>query len=191
MAKHKRLLEGEFDLLLDYADHRCLVRDALVLCLLHDSAMRIDDALTVRLEHFSGDRTLVRVEDGKWRKPNDEPDTLPVSRRTIERLDRYLDERYPIDDAPLILSSSGEPVHQQHYRRLLARIGPKCLGKHVHPHMLRRTAITEAALGTETKPAFPMPVVQRFARHRNINTTMGYVVHADESWAKQMREWMG
>lgn len=189
MSKHKRLLEGEFDSLLDYVDHRCLVRDAAILCLLHDSALRVEDAMCVRLEHFSPDMTLVRIEDGKWRTHRDEPDTLPVSRRTIQRIERYLAERGQ-GGGPLFLTSEGNKIHQQHVRRLLARVGPKAIGRHVYPHMLRRTGITEAALGTTTRPALPLPVVQRFARHRNLQTTQDYIVHADEKWAKDMHEWM-
>lgn len=189
MSSHRRLLAGEFDTLLDYADHRCLVRDAAILCLLHDSAMRTGDAVCVKPEHFSTDMTLVRVEDGKWRTERDEPDTLPVSRRTIERIEAYLPERHQGPGA-LFLTSEGNQLHQQHVRRLLARIGPKALGKHVYPRMLRRTGITEAALGTSEKSPLPMPIVQKFARHRSIQTTMTYI-DVDERWAKDMREWMG
>lgn len=179
----KRLLPGEFDDLLAEVD-TISTRDALVLCMLHDSAMRIDDALTVRLDHFSPDRTLVRIVDGKWRTEKDEPDTLPVSPRTIERLERYLPVRPTRDDGPLILSSRGNMMYQQHYRRMLARVGQNVLGKHVNPHMLRHTAITEAAIGVKGgRPAMPLPVVQKFARHRNLATTQTYI-HVDESWAE-------
>jgi integrase len=182
----RRLLEGEFDDLLAEVDTlRTGTRDSLVLCMLHDSAMRIGDALNVQLDHFSPDRTLVRVVDGKWRTDKDEPDTLPVSRRTIERLERYLPTRHQRNGGPLILSATGMAMHDQHYRRLLAREGMRVLGKHVSPHMLRHTAISEAALGTSTTPAKPLPVVQKFARHRNLKTTEQYI-HVDEGWA---REW--
>lgn len=185
----KRLLAGEFDELLRMIRKRS-IKDALVLCLLHDSAMRIEDALCVQLHHFSPDHSLVRVEDGKWRKDGKhEPDTLPVSPRTTELLKLYLEQR--VDGARvLITSSAGNKMHQQHYRRLLAREGKRVLGKHVYPHMLRHTSITEAACGVRgVKPALPLPVVQKFARHRNLKTTQSYV-HVDETWAHDMRDWM-
>lgn len=189
MTKIHPLQPGEFDELLAEVD-TISTRDALVLCLLHDSAMRIEDALTLRLDDFSPDRTLVRVWGGKHRDA-DEYDTLPVSARTIERLEQWLDQR-PVPDAEehrdlLILSSAGRKVWGQHYRRLLEREGMRVLGRRVWPHLLRHTSITELACDHNV----PLPVVQAFARHRSIATTERYL-HVRPGWAEGIRDiWDG
>jgi integrase len=189
MTKIRVLDQGEFDQLLAEVD-TISTRDALVLCLLHDSAMRIEDALTVRLQDFSPDRTLVRVWDGKHRDAN-EYDTLPVSRRTIDRLELWLPQR-PVparesDRELLILSASGRKVWGQHYRRLLEREGQRVLGRRVWPHLLRHTSITELACDH----GVPLPTVQAFARHRSLATTERYV-HVRPGWAEGVRDiWDG
>lgn len=179
---------GEFDeLLRAVRRQREGVRDALCCLLLHDSAMRIEDALSVELTHFSDDRSLVRVWDGKWRTDK-QYDTLPVSQRTIEQLDLYLPERPQRTSGPLLLTREGMKVYQQHYQRLLARLGPRVLGKHVYPHMLRATRITDLACGVPgvSQPA-PLPLVQQFARHKNLATTQRYIA-VRPAWADELRE---
>lgn len=183
MTTIKALQPGEFDELLAEIDTRS-VRDALVICLLHDSAMRIEDALTIRMMDFSPDRTLVQIHDGKHRHA-DEYDTVPVSARTIERLERYLPTR--VDGSrSLITSSNGNRLHQQHFRRMLAKVGHEVLGKHVHPHMLRHSSITALACDHN----LPLPTVQAFARHKRLDTTQRYL-HVRPGWSDEVRELFG
>lgn len=181
MSKIEALQPGEFEELLAEIDTHS-IRDALVVCMLHDSAMRIEDALTVRLMDFSPDRTLVRLYDGKHRCA-DEFDTVPVSQRTIDRLRLWLPERnmLPENSRSLIVTSNGNRVHQQHYRRLLEVMGQRVLGKHVWPHMLRHSSITALACDHN----LPLPTVQAFARHRNLSTTEKYI-HVRPGWAEDV-----
>lgn len=188
MTTIQALEPGEFEQLLEEVEalpHNAQ-RDALALCLMHDLAGRIGDVVNARAEDVSDDQCYFRFWNGKKRKAN-EYDTLPISTRTAERLNRYLAVRTPGET--LLTTSTGQAVTDSHYRRLLRRLGPRVLGKHVYPHLLRHTQLTDAACGTPTKPALPMPIVQKLGRHKSLRTTEKYI-HVRPSWGDDVRLWM-
>jgi len=65
----------------------------------------------------------------------------------------------------------GQPLAGAYLYQVVSRYGKRAgLQKHVHPHMLRHTALTNLILR-----GIPMPMVQRIAGHKNVSTTQVYV----------------
>lgn len=175
----KALDPGEFEPLLDECkrDSRNPERDSLALVLMHDAGLRVHEACGLPLHAINPQQGLLRVV-GKGGKPA----VLPTSLRLLDHYDAWLDIR-PDIDGPWLLCSNCGAVNQSHYRRLLARIGPRALGKHVHPHMLRHTILTDLAVDK----GVPLPLVQQFGRHANIATT-GVYLQVRPTWAANIKQ---
>lgn len=177
----KVLMPGEFDLLLEGAREllpkRTRERDCLALVLIYDLALRIHEACNLRLDQFDPDLRTVTI-NGKGSRWHDGKKAcrLPVSERVVAHVSGR-------DGGFLLTTCHGNPVVPQHYRRMLAWLGPKAIGKHVYPHMLRHTRITD--LGIDSRQ--PLPAVQRFARHDSLATTQQYL-HLRENWMDDLRD---
>lgn len=173
----KALEPGEFDQLLDEMNTRSHAeRDVLALLLLHDAGLRVQEVCSLPFTSVNRERTALRVT-GKKQKTA----ILPMSERLRDAWDIWSVVR-PAVPGPVLVTARGNQVWPQHYRRLLARVGWNVLGKHVHPHMLRHTIITELAVDL----GVPLPIVKQFARHSNIATTEVYL-HVRPEWGEDVR----
>ena len=177
----KSLQRGEFDQLIEaaprYIWRKSLVnREVLALVLLHDLALRCHEMVNLTIESFDLESKTVTV-DGKGSRwaVGKKRCVLPVSERILEHLERHEYENH------LITTSTGMPVDASQYRRLLPVLGQQILGKHVHPHMLRHSRITELALDKKVD----ILIVMKFARHESVSTTMKYL-HFREDWMDEI-----
>lgn len=148
------------------------VRDRVGLLLMHDAGLRVAEACAVQLADFSPDmrRLNVRGETAKWRQAGDDQ-VVAVSARLAAAVVDYASVTKRKADEPLLQTRSAKGVHPHHYNTLLARIGDRHLGKHIHPHMLRHSCGTVLACDARE----PLPVVKEQMRHRNIATTSAYL----------------
>lgn len=186
----KALEPGEFDRLLRAIERLpkrdAALRDRLALLLMHDSMLRVGEACAIELRDFSRDRKwlTVRGEIAKWREPG-EDQRVPVTDRTIEALAEWLAVRGR-RHGPVLLTGSGKPVNRYHYNNLLARLGERHLGRHVHPHNLRHEGIT--LLVCDAK--LPLPIAKEAARHKSVVTTDRYL-SVRPGWADDVRQAFG
>lgn len=181
----KVLLPGEFDQLLegaaDLLPTRTRERDTRALILIYDLALRIHEACDLRWEQFDGGFQVVTI-DGKGSRWRDGKKRcrLPVSERLAQELARG---GAGARGGHVLTTSRGNPVAPQHYRRMLAWLGPAAIGKHVYPHMLRHTRITDLGIDSQK----PLRAVQEFARHDSLATTEMYL-HLRENWMDELRD---
>jgi integrase/recombinase XerC len=147
------------------------VRDAAILLLLHDSALRSREVATLRLRDYAREKGIVRV----WQKGRDVANRVDVrlSGRTAAALNAWCAIRTPSET---LFHAVG--VHRREeltfYPRRVAdvvrywcrRAGFPPVG----PHQLRHAAITRLSRLGE-----PLVDIQRFARHADVNTTTRYI----------------
>ena len=125
--------------------------------LLGINALRASEAAAVRIEDFAetlrGHRVLHLV--GKGNKPATMPITVPV----LRVLEACRGERTA---GPLILRpNSGNPIDRRDVYRMVARIAKAAsIPRHISPHSLRHTAITNAL-----DAGAPLRDAQILARH--------------------------
>lgn len=189
MTTIQALEPGEFEQLLEeqLAARYNPLRDSLALCLLHDTAGRVSEVCGLEPDDVSDDQATLRIWAGKGRSEN-EYDSVPISDRTKRILNLYLEEER-VPGNTLLTTGTGQPLQDSHYRRLLRRLGQRVLGKHVWPHLLRHTQLTDMACGTPGRSALPLPLVKELGRHRNIATTQKYI-HVRPGWGDEFRRWM-
>jgi integrase/recombinase XerC len=148
-------------------------RDAALVHLLFTLALRREEASALRVEHY--DRAGRLWIKGKGRSERT-PLSLPDDARAA--IEHYLSLRSPVDlDAPLLASHT--PDHTRSgdgrltgngiYQRVRHLAKKANLEHPARPHGLRHTAIT-TALDATRDPR----VVQRFSRHKKIETVMKY-----------------
>jgi len=160
------------------------VRDLAVALLLRDSGLRRREVATLRLcdARISDPRPSVAV----WTKGDEAGDrtTIPLAQRQAEALARWLEvrDKYLVREAtdPLFVQPgpmrAGTVVHmtEDDVRYVVRRAAQKAAVQRFSPHKLRHHAITRLA-----EQGVPVPTLQAFARHRDVNTTMRYV-HATQ-----------
>jgi integrase len=147
-------------------------RDVAMLYLMGDGAARKGEVQNAKLRDVDLEAGVVicRAPKGK------DDRVLYLRPEAVRALREYLNIRPPgatqEDDIFLFLTTErqaikGEDTIRQRMRGIAAKAG---LTRRVHPHMLRHMRLTE--LGTDGTNPF---VVMRFAGHKNLQTTMGYV----------------
>ncbi|MEZ5377162.1 MAG: tyrosine-type recombinase/integrase [Acidimicrobiales bacterium] len=135
-------------------------RDHLLVLLLLTVGLRISEALSLDLddieEHRGHQSVLIRGKGGTENRV-----TLPPLAYSVAR---------QIGDTGPMLHRDGVRWNRDQANRALTRLARRaCLGRHVTPHMLRVTAITEAL-----EADIPLRDVQDFARHADPRTTRRY-----------------
>ena len=134
--------------------------------LLGINALRASEAAAVRIEDYAdtlqGHRVLHLV--GKGNKPATMPLTVPV----LRVLEICRGERI---EGPLVLRPiSGRPIDRRDAYRMVARIAKAAgIPRHISPHSLRHTAITNAL-----NAGVPLRDAQILARHADPRTTDHY-----------------
>jgi integrase len=105
---------------------------------------------------------------------------LPLSRRALEVLVRLRMERPSITGR--VFESGGRPIDPHTCSDTVKRFAVKAGVPRLTPHTLRHTTITRLI-----ERGVPVPIVQRFAGHADIATTMRYCSIADDVIAAQVR----
>jgi site-specific recombinase XerD len=98
--------------------------------------------------------------------------TMPLCKKTIKNLQSWIEVRGSNGSPYLFITESGRPLNDSYFTHLIIKIGKKA-GIEVNPHKIRHSVITW--LAEQGMEPFDL---QAFARHEDINTTMGYVQKA-------------
>jgi len=140
--------------------------------------------------HVRADGT-VEVPSGKGNKGRKARIGPPVA---LEWVQDWKDERKRMgieSSAPLICTikrGTGRRVDASHYRRLLARLGPRVGLEGMHPHALRHAFATDLY-----RRGVPLAEIQQLLGHSSLAITSAYIrrLTADEAGAAVERAYAG
>jgi integrase/recombinase XerD len=146
------------------------LRDAALVELLYGAGLRVSEAVSLEKAGIDLDRRLVRIV-GK----GDKERVVPVGRRAVEALRRYLSRGRPHLDRKhrpeLFLNAQGGALTRAGafliLRRLAARAGLE--PERVHPHLLRHSFATHLLEG-----GADLRSVQEMLGHADLSTTELY-----------------
>lgn len=173
------------------ACHR--VRDKFLLCLLHETGMRIGQALGLRHEDIRSMDNVVQIEprddnENGARSKSRDPYSLDVSKSLMELYTQYLNDEFMeiLDDnfseyvfVNLWDGPIGAPMTYNNVMALFRRIKRKT-GIAITPHMLRHTHATELI-----RSGMEMAYVQKRLGHASIQTTIDTYVHVSNEDMKR------
>lgn len=145
-----------------------------------ETAMRRNELLNLRWEHVDFDAEHLTVactemfttKSGRERR-------IPLSGRALAVL-RQLQRRPCMTG--LVIEAAGHPVAPHTCSDVVARFARRAGVTALTPHVLRHSCITRLI-----EQGVPVPVVQRFAGHADVTTTMRYCSVAHDVYADQIR----
>lgn len=163
------------------------LRDKFLICLLHESGMRIGQALGLRHEDIESWDNLIHVvprkdnENGARGKSRD-PYSVTVSKELMALYTEYIQQEFMeilgdnLSDYVFVNlwdGKIGAPMTYNAVMDLFRRLKKKTgISMPVHPHVLRHTHATELI-----RSGMGMAYVQKRLNHASIQTTMDTYVH--------------
>jgi integrase/recombinase XerD len=162
------------------------VRDKFLICLLHESGMRIGQALGLRHQDIESWDNVIHVtprddNDNGARAKSSNPYTLTVTPRLMGLYTEYIEEFMDVlgdnlSDYVFVNlwdGKIGAPLTYNAVMDLFRRLKRKTgIAMPLHPHMLRHTHATELI-----QSGMEMAYVQKRLNHASIQTTMDTYVH--------------
>ncbi|MDQ7032079.1 MAG: tyrosine recombinase XerC [Desulfonauticus sp.] len=145
------------------------LRDIALAELIYGSGLRISEALNLNLDHIDLGQEVVIVM-GKGQKER----LLPLSHKSIQRLQAYLEQRQAFNPSPqeqaFFLGTRGKRLHRREANRILLRLATKAkLNLHLSAHTLRHCFATHLL-----QAGADLRTVQELLGHKNISTTQRY-----------------
>ena len=143
------------------------LRDRAILEVLYSTGMRRAELIALKPDDIDRERGLVIIRQGKGRKDR----VVPIGRRALDWIAKYIADGRPEADGPLFLTGRGNPFHpvtlSQVVRDYLDAAG---ITKRGSCHMLRHTAATLMLEG-----GADLRSIQTLLGHEQLNTTQIYV----------------
>lgn len=143
------------------------VRDRAILSVMWDCGLRRIEVTGAKIEDLELKGRIMGVV-GKGNKYA----ILPLSKKTIKSLKTWIRKRGTNGSPYLFITEKGQQLNIDYFSHLIAKIGKRA-GIEVNPHKIRHSVITW--LAEQGMEPFDL---QAFARHEDINTTMGYIQKA-------------
>lgn len=156
-------------------------RDLAMLEVLYGAGVRVSELAGLRVRDVLAEERLVRV-----RGKGDRERIVPVGRRAVESVNRYLRELRPrLDrgesDGVLFLNQHGRPLTRMGIWKILRKYVERAgLEKRVTPHTFRHTFATHLLKG-----GADLAVVQDLLGHADVSTTQIYT-HVDRSYLQEV-----
>jgi integrase/recombinase XerC len=163
---------------LDGSDPAAL-RDRALIELAYSSGLRLSELTGLRHGDFDRAAELVRVR-GKGRRER----LVPVGRRALAALDRYLGTRPPATpSAPVFANAKGAAVSPRTVQRAVARrLGGVAAGLRVSPHALRHSFASHLL-----DHGADLRAIQELLGHRSLASTQVYT-HVSRARLKKAYE---
>ena len=190
--KHPRILSAaEVQAILDGCDR---LRDRLLFAVLHDTGMRIGEALGLRHEDWAAaERTVAvvpRINDNGARAKSAQPRTIPTSAGLVRLYADYLHGEYgELDSDYVFVNLWGEPRgHPLTYAAVydLVKRLRRRTGIDFDPHWCRHTYATGLL-----RAGTPVEVVSKLLGHASVTTTVEVYGHLSVEDARQVLEQAG
>lgn len=172
------------------------LRDKFLLCLLHESGIRIGQALGLRHEDIQSWDNVIKIvprDDNAngARAKTDSPYDVHVPKELMGLYSKYLQDEFmevlgdDLSDYVFVNlwdGKIGSPMTYNNVMDLFNRLKRKT-GIAVHPHMFRHTHATELI-----REGMEMAYVQKRLRHVSIQTTLNTYVHVDNEDMKKAHQ---
>ncbi|MEH1916756.1 tyrosine-type recombinase/integrase [Nostoc sp.] len=169
------------------------IRDKFLICLLHESGMRIGQALGLRHEDIQSWDNLIKViprddnANGARAKGNS-PYNVDVTKELMGLYSQYLQDEFmeilgdDLSDYVFVNLWDGEIGSAMTYNNVIDLFNrlKKKTGIAAHPHMLRHTHATELV-----REGVEMAYVQKRLNHASIQTTIDTYVHVNNEDMKR------
>ena len=191
--KHPRILTAaEMQAILDACDR---LRDRLLFAVLHDTGMRIGEALGLRHEDWAAaERTvtvMLRVNDNGARAKSVQPRSIPASAGLVRLYADYLHGEYGDLDSDYVFvnlwaGQRGRPLTYAAVYDLVGRLRRRT-GIDFDPHWCRHTYATGLL-----RAGTPVEVVSRLLGHASVTTTVevyGHLTVEDARGALEQAGW--
>jgi integrase/recombinase XerD len=156
-------------------------RDLAMLEVLYGAGVRVSELAGLRVRDVFDEERLVRV-----RGKGDRERIVPMGRRAVDSVNRYLRELRPrLDrgesDGVLFLNQHGRPLTRMGIWKILRKYVERAgLEKRVTPHTFRHTFATHLLKG-----GADLAVVQDLLGHADVSTTQIYT-HVDRSYLQEV-----
>lgn len=151
------------------------LRDRCLISLIYDTGIRVTEVVSLNVSHIQNMDPQRRefVYKGKGGSEYSWFVTEPI----YELLMSYLRTHpNPVPDSPLFLNRYGGRLSVRSVQKMLKTRGDEVLGRHLHPHMLRRgfgNAFYEAS-------GHDIYLTSQAMHHSSIATTQGYLSVSDD-----------
>jgi len=137
-------------------------RNRLFTLLLLDTAVRVGEALRIRIEDIDMTGGLVEVKHTKGRRER----VVPISYATIGQIHKFTAGKRKRVPGPLLFcKTDGIRLNVGRINKIFYRRSGQ-IGVRVYPHLIRHTSLTMMADG-----GMPLHYIQRIAGHADIRTT--------------------
>ena len=158
------------------------LRDQCIVALLYDAALRRGELVALNCEDVNLKEKTITI---RRREKETFPHTIPLSRRSVELLRRYLKLRKCGKGEALFVNDRNERLSPSTVYDVVKRWSRRILGKHVHPHQLRHACAVALR-----QQGVSLDLLSDFLGHKNVNTTRRYARLVPADLKKQLPERM-
>ena len=138
--------------------------------LLYTPALRVSEALNVRVKDLNLEKKEINVVGGKKRAKNDiEP--VPCNLQVLRQIKRYAERNDLKPSDYIMFSNQGKQARREWVYRALNKLCKEAgIDKKVGTHTMRRSRATHLL-----SRGIPLEQVSKYLRHKNLSTTMEYL----------------
>ena len=146
-------------------------------------ALRITEALNVRVRDLNLEKKEINVIGGKKRAKNDiEP--VPCNLQVLRQIKRYADRCDLKPSDYIMFSNQGKQASREWVYRALNKLCVQAgINKKIGTHTMRRSRATHLL-----NKGIPLEQVSKYLRHKNLSTTMEYLKITTADIQKKLEE---
>jgi integrase/recombinase XerD len=138
--------------------------------LLYTPALRVSEALNVRVKDLNLEKQEINVVGGKKRAQND-IDPVPCNLQVLMQIKRYAERNDLKPSDYIMFSNQGKQARREWVYRALNKLCKEAgIDKKVGTHTMRRSRATHLL-----NRGIPLEQVSKYLRHKNLSTTMEYL----------------
>ncbi len=138
--------------------------------LLYTPALRVSEALNVRVKDLNLEKKEINVVGGKKRAQND-IDPVPCNLQVLRQIKRYAERNDLKPSDYIMFSNQGIQARREWVYRALNKLCKEAgFDKKVGTHTMRRSRATHLL-----NRGIPLEQVSKYLRHKNLSTTMEYL----------------
>jgi integrase/recombinase XerD len=138
--------------------------------LLYTPALRVSEALNVRVKDLNLEKKEINVVGGKKRAQND-IDPVPCNLQVLRQIKRYAEKNDLKPSDYIMFSNQGKQARREWVYRALNKLCKEAgIDKKVGTHTMRRSRATHLL-----NRGIPLEQVSKYLRHKNLSTTMEYL----------------